>query len=407
MAAKKKVPQVSKASQVSQVPQARDTRGTRTPRGTPTTMEELLRKTGYQVKTLSRGQKIEGTVVEVTPKSLILDVGAKAEGIVAEREFAAARDFIRKLSPGDKVEAQVVVPEAESGQSLLSVQGAAQRYAWERLEEAKNKDQEVEAKVEEVVKGGLSVFVEGIPGFIPGSHLGGDLAQNPQKAVGRGIKTKIIELDREKDRLVLSEKAVSEAGVMKAQEKALKKVKKGEKFRGKVVGLTNFGAFVQINVPSGEQKDDTNLDGLVHLSELAWGKVDSPSSVLEEGQEVDVVVIGKASGPATGSERGPHGPGGGRLALSIKQATEDPWKEASRKYKSDTTVRGKVTKIGDFGAIVELEPGIEGLLHLSKIPAGVSLHEGSEVDLFVEEVDEKSRRVSLGMVLKEKPIGYK
>lgn len=366
---------------------------------TAQTMDELLQKTGYQPRGLSRGQKVEGTVVNKTSKSLILDIGAKAEGVVAEREFEAAREFIKKLKKGDCVQATVLVPEAESGQSILSIREQALFSAWEALAEAKKKDKAVEFQVDSVTRGGLTVTAEGIQGFIPGSHLGGELgklvSKNPQKIAGQTVRAKIIELDPEQNRLVLSEKAVSEAELLKEQEKALKKVKKGEKYRGKVVGLTGFGAFVQIEV------DGVPIDGLVHLSELSWEKVDNPEEIVNEGDEVEVVVIGKASGP-DGS-----GPGGGRLALSIKQIQDDPWKSASKKYKPDTQVKGKVTKVGDFGALIALEPGVEGLLHMSKIPAGVSLNKADVVSCFVEEVDEKARRISLGMVLKEKPIGYK
>lgn len=354
--------------------------------GTAQTMDELLQKTGYELKGLSRGQKIEGTVIEVSPKSLVLDIGAKSEGLVVDREFDASRDFIKKLSPGDKVQATVLIPETETGQSLLSVREAAEEEAWKALKEAEEKDAEVEARVEGSVRGGLSVTVEGVSGFIPGSHLGSQLSENPQKAVGKTVKTKVIELAREQGRVVLSEKAVSEAQLIEAQKKALEKIKEGEKYSGKVVGITGFGAFVQI------EQDGVPVDGLVHLSELAWEKVEEPKQVITEGDEVEVLVIGKEDG---------------RLALSIKQAQEDPWKDIAKKYKADSKIKGKVTKLGDFGALVQLEPGVEGLLHLSKIPAGISFNVGDEIECFIEEVDKKSRRISLGLVLKEKPVGYK
>lgn len=354
--------------------------------GSPRTMEELLQKTGYELRGLSLGEKVEGTVIQVTPKSLILDIGAKSEGVVVDREFVNSREFIKTLQAGDAVVATVVVPETESGQSLLSVLNAAEEAAWKELEKVEKEDKEVEVVVEGVTKGGLNVNFMGLQGFVPSSHLGSELAANPQRAFGRAVKTKVIEFDKEGGRLVFSEKAVSEKELLRAQEKALKKIKEGEKYQGKVAGLTSFGAFVQIEI------DGTPLDGLVHLSELSWTKIDNPESVVSEGQEVEVVVIGK---------------GKDRLALSMKQAEKDPWKDVSKKYKSDARVSGKVTKLGDFGALIELEPGVEGILHLSKIPAGMSVREGDKVECFIEQAQEKARRISLGLVLKEKPIGYK
>lgn len=349
-------------------------------------MEELLRRTGYSFSGLSRRQKVEGKVIAITSKALILDIGAKSEGLVEGAEFEIARSFITQQKVGDKVQAVVLVPETEAGHVLLSVRDAAEEAAWKILEDAKKNDEPVEVKVESKTQAGLSVLISGLAGFIPNSHLGRILAANSQSAVGRTIQAKVIELDEGGRRVVLSEKAVSEAETIKEQAKALTKIKKGERLRGRVVNLTDFGVFVQI------EKDGTALDGLVHLSELAWEKVESPSSVVKEGDEVEVVVIGKEKG---------------KLALSIKQAKEDPWATASKKYKAETGVRGEVSKIGDFGAIIKLEPGVEGLLHLSKIPPGKVLHEGDSVECFIEIVDAKNRKISLSLVLKEKPIGYK
>lgn len=349
------------------------------------TMEELLAKTGHQIHSFSRGEKVEGKVIEIGPKSLVLDIGAKSEGLIVDREFEAAKHLIKTLNPGDVVKAQVLVPE-ERGQILLSLRNTAEDYAWKLLEEAQKSSQEIEAKVESYSRGGLAVNVFGLNGFIPGSHFGSSLAKNPGSSVGRGLKVKVIELDKEKTRVVLSEKAVSESEALAAQEEVLKKIKNGEKFRGKVVGLAGFGAFVQI------EKDKVPLDGLVHLSELSWQKVADPSEIVKVGDETEVTVIGKE---------------GGRLAFSIKKAQEDPWGDIQEKYKEDSRVHGTVSKVGDFGAIIELEPGIEGLLHISKVPADVSLKVGSQVECFVEKADKKARKISLGLALKAKPIGYK
>ncbi|MBI2267830.1 MAG: S1 RNA-binding domain-containing protein [Candidatus Blackburnbacteria bacterium] len=353
-------------------------------------MEELLAKSGYTPGGLSRGQRVEGKVIEIATKSLVLDIGLKSEGLVVDHEFEAAKPFIRKLAPGDIVPATVVVPETESGQVLLSVKDAADDYAWAELEEKLKTKEEVDAYVEMANKGGLAVLSYGIPGFIPSSHLGSALLINPAAAQGKTLKVKVIEVDREKGRLVLSEKAVSESELLDQQRETIEKIKEGERFKGRVTKVTNFGAFVKI------EKDQINIEGLVHLSEISWQKVPNPQSVLKEDDEVEVAVIGKEN---TGSDK---------LALSIKRTTEDPWDKALEKYPVDSKVQGTVTKVGDFGAFVEVEPGIEGLIHAGKFSGGeLSLKEGEEVEIFVEEIDPKNHRLSLGLALKTAPVGYK
>lgn len=358
-------------------------------------MDELLTKTGYKIRSFARGERVIGKIVDIGPKVLTLDIGAKSEGIVADREFEAARHFIKNLKVGDEVEALVLVPE-ERGQIFLSLREGAEGRAWELLEQCLKEEKETEVKIDSLAKGGLSVSIFGLKGYIPGSHIGSLLGKNLGAGVGRTIKVKVIQADKEKNRIILSEKAVSEAQALAEQEEVLKSIKKGDRFRGEVVGIVVFGAFVKI------EKDGVPIDGLVHLSELSWQKVSDASAVLKEGDKVEVVVIGKDRSPsADGLGRG------GKLAFSIKQAQKDPWEDVQEKYKQELGVKGKVVKVGDFGVIVELEPGIEGLLRLSKLPPGISLKEGESVDCFIEKVDKKNRKISLGLALKEKPIGYK
>lgn len=348
-------------------------------------MDELLTKTGYQIKSFSRGDKVKGKVLDIGPRFIVLDIGAKSEGVVTDQEFEAVKHFVKNLALGDEIEVQILSPE-EKGQIVLSIREAAEKYAWKVLEDAVLASREIDCRVESIARGGLSVLVMGLNGYIPGSQLGSFLAKNPSSALDKTLKVKAIEVDREMNRIVLSEKAVSEAELLAVQEEIVKKIKTGEKFRGKVVGIVSFGAFVQI------EKDGVTLDGLVHLSELSWQKVSDPLEAVKVGDEVEVVVIGIEKG---------------RLSFSMKQAQEDPWKEVVKKYKEEGRVKGKVTRLGDFGAIIGLEPGVEGLVHLSKIPAGISLKEGAEVDCFIEKVNPKSRKISLGLVLKVKPVGYK
>lgn len=349
-------------------------------------MAQLLAKSGKELPSLQIGETVEGTVLEIGPKVLVLDIGAKAEGLVSDREFDQASSFIKKLVKGDKVTVTVVVPESKGGQALLSLRETAESESWKTLEEGLKANLPIDVKVGNFGRGGLTVMYDGIVGFIPTSQLGSALSKNPQSAIGKSLKVKVVEVDRKNNRVIFSERAVSESELIKAQDDMLKSIQSGEIFKGKVIGLVSFGAFVQI------KKDEISLEGLVHLSEISWKKVEDPSSVLKEGDEVEVKMIGKE---------------GGRLALSIKQTEEDPWEKLVDKYKPETKIKGNVTKTGEFGALVELEPGVEGLLRSSKIPAGISVKEGDVVNCFVEEIDIKNHKIGLGLVLKTKPIGYK
>ncbi len=349
-------------------------------------MGELLERTGYQLHGLTIGQRLEGTVVEVSAKTLVLNIGAKSDGLVTGSEFEASSSFIKTLSIGDKIRVEVVTPEGELGQPSLSVRDAAADFAWSELKTSLEEGLPVEARLDAVVRGGLAVSIYGLSGFIPTSQQSSALTKSVASQVGKFIMAKAIEVDRAQGRIVLSEKEISEAGLLAEQKEALKKVKVGEKFTGRVSGIANFGVFVEVT------KDGVKLNGLVHLSELSWQKVSDPTEVVSEGDKVEVLAIGKE---------------GARLALSIKRLQEDPWEGIVAKYSPDQVIPGNVTKLGDFGAFVELESGVEGIVRLGKIPPGVSLKEGQEVSCFIEEIDKKNRRISLSLVLKEKPVIYK
>lgn len=354
----------------------------------PQTMEELLSQTGYVPRGLKRGEKVEGKVTQITSKAIFLDIGAKSEGIIVDKEYELAKDFIKTLKAGNKVEARVLSPEDKSGQILLSLRGLAQKAAWENLLKKKKTGEEIEVRGKEVSRGGLVVETSGILGFIPTSHLRSSWQTKLGTLVGQKMKVKIIEADETQNRLICSEKAVSEAEKLAKTAKILKKVKIGEVFSGEVVGIAPFGIFVQI------KRDEFELEGLVHISEASWEKVEDPNKLFSVGDKVKVMVIGIDEESF-------------RLALSIKKLVPDPWQEKVKKYKVDSQVSGKVIRLAPYGAFVELEEGVEGLLHISKIPAEKKINVGDKVSCFVEAVEPEKRRLSLGLVLKKKPVGYK
>lgn len=355
----------------------------------PQTMDELLNQAGQRYYGRKVGELVEGIVTEKTNRAIYLDIGGKTEGMVIDREMKAARDFIKGLEVGDKITAVVTQAENDRGHPLLSLKRAATTSVWQEFEEKLKTKEILKVKGREVNRGGLVVDAKGVQGFIPSSQFGKQYSGTIEELVGKDLEVKAIEVDKEKNRLIFSEREVSEATLLKEQEKALEEIKVGETFAGEITGVMPFGYFVKI---SGKKK--ISLEGLVHISEISWEKVEDPSKHYKQGDKVKVKVLAvdKKSG---------------RLNLSIKQLLPDPWDEIEEKYKPDAKIKGEVVRLAPFGAFVNLGSGIEGLIHISKIPAEHSINPGDKVDCYIESIDKEQRRISLGLVLKEKPVGYK
>jgi ribosomal protein S1 len=358
----------------------------------PQTMEELLSNLEQPIKVFKVGDVVEGFVIEKTPRAIYLDIGGKTEGMVIDREMKAAADFIRDLRVGDKVLAVVTQPENDKGQTLLSLKKAATQKIWDELEEKLKTGEILKVKGVQVNKGGLLVEIKGVSGFIPGSQISSSWSGKVEQPVGKQLEVKVIEVDRTKNRLVFSEKAVSEAGLLKEQEEALRKIRAGDILEVEISGVMPFGFFAKVAV--GSKRKPIFLEGLIHISEISWEKVDNPAKFYNLGDKVKVKVLGIDKKT-------------GKLNLSIKQLLPDPWEKIEEKYPVDSKIKGKVVRIAPFGVFINLEPGIEGLIHISKIPAEKSFKVGEKVDCFVEFLDKENRRLSLGLVLKEKPVGYK
>jgi ribosomal protein S1 len=354
-------------------------------------MEELLASTGHNLKSFRKGEKVNAKLIRIGEKSASFDIGGKSEGLLTDSNFAEARTLVDSLKVGDEVSALIMDPENRDGVALLSLRNAAQDDFWKKIEESHKDGKVFEVTVKAVNPHGLVVGLDTETAFVPSSQLGEAVSKKGEGATGERIKVKIIDFDQNNNRIVLSEKAVSEAGEIVKLEEAFENIKDGDAFEGKVTTVTNFGAFVEINIPVKKKK--ISVEGLVHVSELSYTKVARPEDVVSVGDKVKVKVIGTDKN---------------KLSLSMKQAGEDPWKEIESKYKPDDKVKGKVVRVSDFGAFVELEPGIEGLIHMTKIPPGTSLKEGEEVNCYVEEVNKKDQRLSLGIVVTtSKPVGYR
>ena len=325
-------------------------------------LDTFLSDDSHKIKQLSKGEIVEGEIVSINNGVIVVDIGFKSEGIIAGKELKSDILDWTKLSVGDKILVYVVKPEDEKGQLVLSIRRTQQASAWLALENAKKSNEVVEATVVESNNGGLIVEIgKGIRGFIPTSQLdatrvyangvrqvGKDISSRVQKRlntlIGESIKTRIIELDREKNRIILSEKMVTQARDLEKRAQTLKKVKEGDVLKGTVSGITPFGIFVNAQ----------GLEGLVHLSELSWDKVEDIGAIYKVGDTVDVMVIGLSDG-------------GKRVAYSVKRLQQDPWSQAISQFKVGDVVEGEIQKVVPYGAFVRIGEGLNGLIHISEL----------------------------------------
>lgn len=363
------------------------------------TMDELMGRKDSTLSVPKRGQMIHGTVTDVTGRNLLVDIGAKTEGMISEKDFDEARDFIKSLKVGDEVTAYVVSPENDRGQILLSLRNAAGEWQWKKLSEWMRTGEVIEVRGLEVNKGGVVARIDSmdIQGFIPTSQLSGHLAANLEDMVNRVFKAKIIEVDRKNNRLIFSERFVSEQGEISARKEALKGLKVGMKVKGKIVGLTDFGAFAKVKIGSPRSAGGAGsqeIEGLIHVSELSWDKVDHASAAVSEGDDVDLLVIDV-------------NPDAGKVGFSLKQLMPDPWSNMEERYPPGKKLQGVIMKVASFGAIVQLEPGVSGLLHISKIPTKHEPAVGDTIEVVVEDLDVEHRKLALGMAMGEIPVIYR
>jgi small subunit ribosomal protein S1 len=345
------------------------------------TPDELREAIEASMKSFNEGDILEGTVVRIDRDEVLLDIGYKSEGVIPTKELSIRHDVDpgQVVKVGDQVEALVLQKEDKEGRLILSKKRAQYERAWGRIEEVMQSGGTIKGPVIEVVKGGLILDI-GLRGFLPASLVDLRRVRDLHPFVGTELEAKIIELDRNRNNVVLSRRAFLEESQSEGRKKFLESLQKGERRKGTVSSIVNFGAFVDLG----------GVDGLVHVSELSWKHVDHPSEVVQVGQEVEVEVLD------VDLERE-------RVSLSLKATQEDPWKEFERKYSAGEIIDGQVTKLVPFGAFVRVAAGIEGLVHISEIsdqhietPESV-LSVGQEVRVKVIEVDVPRRRISLSM----------
>lgn len=351
-------------------------------------MGALLADYSQAYRQYRRGDIVEGVVVRLDRDEVLVDIGAKSEAVVPLHEvprFMLEGDEVLRV--GSEVLAYVLQPEDPEGRVVLSLSRAMAERGWRELEKIREQGATIEGEVLEHNKGGLIVNVLGVRGFVPLSQIA-ELRRSGEEGVeqrleglkGRKVLLKVLEINRRRNRLILSERAALAERRAREKERLLAELQPGETRKGVVSSICDFGAFVDLG----------GADGLIHLSELSWGQVSHPSQVLKVGQEVEVYVVG--------IDRENR-----KIALSLKRLQPEPWSEVATKYQIGQIVQGKITKLATFGAFAEIEPGIEGLIHISELSDERITHpkqvvrEGEVLRLKVIKIDPTRHRLGLSL----------
>jgi small subunit ribosomal protein S1 len=344
-------------------------------------MEETSNISLSDATTISVGDVVRATVTKVEEKQALVDVGYKYDGLIPISELSPLH--VEKVSDvvsvGDTFEVKVIKLNDEKEELVVSKKAVAMESAWADLEQKMQSGEIIEATVKEVVKGGLVVDV-GVRGFIPASMVERHFVEDFSDYKGRTLRLKVVEMDKEKNKVILSHKAVLEEEAKQTKKAVLEKLQPGQVLEGTVQRMTDFGVFVDIG----------GVDGLVHVSELAWNRVEKPSDVVREGDKVQVKVL------KVDKENE-------RISLSMKETQPGPWQKVAEQFKAGDVVTGTVKRLVSFGAFVEIAPGIEGLVHISQIAnrrvatPGEVLKEGQEVQVKVLDVVPQEQRVSLSI----------
>ena len=331
-------------------------------------------------KTIRQNERVEGTVIDVKPDEIVLNIGYKADGIITRNEFSNDPnvDLTTAVSVGDTLEAKVKRVNDGEGQVLLSVKSLKAEKGSEVLEAALASGEHLRAKVVQVLNGGLSVIVDETRVFIPASLVSDTFEKDLSKYAGQEIEFVITEYDPKKRRIIGNRKMIVEAEKAERQAELLSKIKIGDVIEGTVKNITDFGAFIDLG----------GLDGLLHISEMSWGRIENPKKVFKVGDTVKVFIKDMKET---------------KIALSMKFPDENPWNNATEKFAVGTVLKGTVARMTDFGAFIELAPGIDALLHVSQIakehiekPSDI-LKIGQEIEAKVVDFNEADKKISLSM----------
>ena len=344
------------------------------------TMEDLLREDQNSIRALAHGDIVDGVVVRVDPDEVLVDIGAKSEGIISNRELSARGEQPVTLNSGDQVKVYIIQPEDEHGNVVLSLRKARAEGIWQAVAEKESEGEILDAEVREQNKGGLIVNIMGLRGFLPSSQVARQFSGNLMELVGTKIPVKILEVNRKRNRLIVSQRAAQDEDRARQREELFEKLKVGDVITGKVSGVTSYGAFVNLG----------GADGLIHISELSWDRINNVSDVLTVGDDLSVKVI-------------KLDPELSRISLSLRQMSQDPWDTIEMQFPPGKAVPGIVTKTKKYGAFLQIADGVEGLLHISELSwehverTEDVLRVGDVVKVLVLQADRTRRRISLSL----------
>ena len=349
-------------------------------------MEDYLDLEGQAFRPLNHGDIVDGVVVRIDPDEVLVDVGAKAEGIISNRELGYRGAKESELEMGDQVKVFVLQSENEEGHVVLSLRRARAETVWLVAAEKQDAGEVLEAEVREQNKGGLIVNVLGLRGFLPSSQVARAYSGNLDQLIGHKVPVKVLEVNRKRNRLIVSQKAAEDEDRTRKRAEVFARMVVGDEVKGTVSGVTSYGAFVDIG----------GADGLIHISELAWDRVAKVTDVVQVGDEVTVKVIRLD-------------PDQSRISLSLRQLREDPWERVVSRFPVGSICDGEVTKTKKYGAFLQLAEGIEGLLHISELAwehverTEDVVRVGDALQVKVTNVDHSRRRISLS--LKQVTVG--
>jgi small subunit ribosomal protein S1 len=345
------------------------------------TEEELIEVYSESFRDFEEGEIVKGTVVKVSNDEVLVDIGYKSEGYIPASEFERLPSGEPNVKVGDIIDVYLLRREDPDGMIVLSKQIADQRLAWEKVEKSYHDGESLEGRVIRRVKGGLRVEIGPLKAFLPASQVDLKPVQNLEEMVGQTIEARVINLNRRSRNIVLSRRVILEEELERKKKELLETLQPGQIVKGKVKNITQFGAFIDLG----------SVDGLLHRTDMSWGRVNDPSDVVSVGDEVEVVVL------KVDKEKE-------RISLGLKQKTPDPWETVEERYPIGSVATGKVISVVDYGAFVELEEGVEGLVHVTEMswsrrPVHPSklVKVGDEIQVKVLDIDKEKRRISLGI----------
>lgn len=353
-------------------------------------MADLMASYKSSFQTFKKGDVVKGKITKLTKNEILVDIHAKTQAVVLEKDKTLLNSLLEFLHEGDEVDVLVLNPESDLGYPVVSLRRFLSDNSWKSVEEAKAKDEQIEVTVSDQTKGGLIVTtVNGLVGFLPNSHM----SSSDALTSGKRIKVRVIELARKENKIIFSQKLT-----LSAQEfdNAVKGLKIGDTVEVTVANIAPFGLFVTIatSAKNTKEKSVIVLDGLIHISEISWEKVEDINQLYGQGQKIEAKIIGFDKETR-------------RIDLSIKKMTEDPFEKLIETYPVDKKVSGEVISIDDAGIHVRLADSTEALIRKEKIPPMVTYEEGQTVSATVSEIDKRRHKIYLLPVLKEKPLMYR